>query len=329
MTPTTFLERCGFVVQQGAGPGIRLRFDRIRSARIDVEARPWNGRIAYHASIEGIGTEAVRFRTEDVRDLTALVVALQNVSAVRGGIDPAAVMPTPDGLVANPFSAEGEPWLVRRGGDGALHLDHPEARWGTIYRDFRDGLALRYEGRPPAATPLEYLRAAGFVEGGHDLEIVLRPMEGFGNEPDEIRGETVRITVVDAQHGGTPDGASTDFTVRRTDGEPGILDVVYRAGDARDVIAFVDACYSEIVSRHGYCAPEERTFGHEGSGMAIHNPFAGEHGDWEVVAKRDGEIVVADPWSNWGHEYVAWRDGRAGAILAAASPGSGPHVPAR
>ena len=326
MTPTKFLEHCGFVRQEGAGSEIRMRFARARNATIDVETRPWNGRAAYHASVEGIMGERVLFRTEDVRDVTALAAALLNAEAGPGPFDPATVMRTPGGDVPNPFSIEGEPWLVRRGADGAFHLDNPEARWGAVYREFRDGLAARFEGTPPAAPPLEYLRAAGFAPGARGLEIVLRPMEGFVNEPPDVLGETVTITVVDGHHGGMPDGESTHFEVRRTDGEPGILDVVYRADDARDVLAFVDACHNDVVGRHGYSGPEERIFGHERSGMAIHNAFAGHYGDWDVTNKRVGEILVADPWINWGHEYVAWRDGRAGAILAAAPAAASPEI---
>ena len=322
MTPTEFLERCGFVRRDGAGSEIRMRFDQVREHAVDVETRAWNGKVAYHATVEGILGEPVLFRTEDARDLMALAAALRNAEPGAGPYDPATVMPTARGDVPNPFSIEGEPWLVRRGGDGALHLEDPEARWGATYRDFRDGLARRFEGRPPEADPLTYLRAAGFAPGDRGLEIVLRPMESFEGEPPEVRGETVTITVVDAQRGGAPDEATTHFTVRRTDREPGILDVVYHARDARDVLAFVDACHNDAVGLHGYCGPEERTFGHESSGLAIHNPFAGQYADWDVTAKRDGEIVVADPWTNWGHEYVAWRDGRASAILAAAPAAS-------
>ena len=73
-----------------------------------------------------------------------------------------------------------------------------------------------------------------------------------------------------------------------------------------------------VIANHGHQTPERTTFGHEWSGMAIHNPFGdASYGDWNVVDQGDGRIVVADPWTVWGFEYIAWRDERASGVLAA------------
>ena len=179
-------------------------------------------------------------------------------------------------------------------------------------------LAARFMGRPAEAPAKEYLSAAGFEEVEGRLQLVSLPMREFDHEDAAVRAEAITFTVVDAERGGVPTNDTGRFEVRSSSGSDGILDIVYRAGDVRDVLAFVDACNNAVIANHGYPVPEETSFGHEWSGLAIHNPFGeASYGDWNVVEKDDDRIVVADPWTGWGHEYVAWRDERAAGLLAA------------
>lgn len=336
MTPNDLLHRCGFVRAEKHEPSAAgsTSIDPVETmtfcpawgneaAEVGLTIAPRLGRAFYEATIDGVDGGPFVLGTEDPRDLAVLTLTLRDFGGPDMPSDHTLRMVGPAGPVANPFAFEDGSWSFATRADGRRHLDDPASRWGDAYTDHRVAVASRFDDRPLEASPAEYLAAAGFSESEGALRLVLHPMEQFESETDEIRRTPVAITLVDGDRGGVPDETTSSFEVRATDSDKDILDVVYRAADVRDVLAFVDTVGNTIVTGHGYPAPEGRTFGHVWSGMAIHNPF-GEpsYGDWNVVEKTAGQIVVADPWTVWGHEYFAWRDDRSSAILSAASPGS-------
>ncbi|MBX9934009.1 MAG: hypothetical protein K2Y56_21230 [Methylobacterium sp.] len=336
MTPTDLLHRCGFLRAENHGLSTAgsKSIDPVEimtfrpswgheTATVELAIAPRLGRAFYEATIDGVDGGPFVLGTEDPRDLAVLALALRDSGGPDMPSDPALRMVGPTGPVANPFAFEDGSWSFATRADGRRHLDDPASRWGDAYTDHKRTVAARFEDRPLEAAPAEYLAAAGFSESGGALRLVLHPMAEFEAETEETRRTPLSITVVDGDRGGVPDQTTSSFEVRATDSDGDILDVVYRAGDVRDVLAFVDAAGNAVVTGHGYFAPEGRTFGHVWSGMAIHNPFAeGSYGDWNVVEKTAGQIVVADPWTVWGHEYFAWRDERSAAVLSRASPGA-------
>ena len=336
MTPNDLLHRCGFVrtsdtVRQTNPPTIFGSRDvwRFRPvwgagvAEVEVKVATSEGRTNYEAMISGVEGGPFVLETGDPRDLAVLAAALQDPGRPEESDDASVRMVGPDGPVANPFASGDGTWSFSIGEDGRRHLDDPASRWGEAYASHKEVLTHRYEGMPHQAEPLEYLEAAGFVRGNGALRLVLHPMDGFDGEAEETRRTTLELTVIDADVGGLPDVGTMHFEVRAVATDKDILDVVYRSQDVRDVLAFVDAAGNVIVAGHGYAMPEGRSFGHAWSGMAIHNPFGeASYGDWNVVEKTDGQIVVADPWIVWGHEYFAWRDERSASVLSSASPGA-------
>lgn len=336
MSPNDLLERSGFV-RDTAGPEIeatgspvarRMTFEPAwgrEGASIALVIEPREGREYFEATLQGVPGGPFVYGTFDPADLAVLAVALQNTLCEGGDCPSAARMSGPAGPVKNPFAKDDGSWNSVLGADRRRHLDHPAARWGVDYHRFRDELSDRFLGRPAEARALEYLAAAGFeeVEGG--LKLVSLPMRSFDHEDEAVRDEVLTFTVVDADMGGVPTDGTKRFEVRSSSDAEGILDIVYRAGDVRDVLAFVDACNNAVIANHGHQTPERTTFAHEWSGLAIHNPFGeASYGDWNVVEKDDARIVVADPWTVWGHEYITWRDERASGVLAArAAPDDG------
>lgn len=336
MSPNDLLERCGFVRDKN-GPEIeatgspvarRMTFEPAwgrEGASITLVTEPREGREFFEATLQGVPGGPFVYGTFDPADLAVLAVALQNTLCEGGDGASAARMAAPGGPVANPFAKGDGSWSFVLGADRRRHLDHPAARWGVDYHRFRDELSDRFLGRPAEARTLEYMAAAGFeeVEGG--LKLVSLPMRSFDHEDEAVRDEALTFTVVDADKGGVPTDGTKRFEVRSSSDADGILDIVYLAGDVRDVLAFVDACNNAVIANHGHQPPERTTFGHEWSGMAVHNPFGdASYGDWNVVDQGDGRIVVADPWTVWGFEYIAWRDERASGVLAArAAPDDG------
>jgi hypothetical protein len=287
-------------------------------AGIDLRIERRDGRDIYEATIHGVPGGPFVYETVEAADMAALTVALQNTLCEAGDGASSVRMSAPGDPVANPFASEDGSWCSVLGADRRRHLDHPAGRWGLAYHSFRDDLAARFMGRPAEAPAKEYLSAAGFAEAEGRLQLVSLPMRGFDHEDAAVRAEAVTFTVVDAERGGVPTDDTKRFEVRSSSGSDGILDIVYRAGDVRDVLAFVDACNNAVIANHGYSVPEKTSFGHEWSGLAIHNPFGeASYGDWNVVERNDDRIVVADPWTVWGHEYVTWRDERAAGLLAA------------
>jgi hypothetical protein len=329
MSPNDLLERCGFVHDPacaenettGAGPGRRMTFEPAwgrEDASITLVIEPRDGRDFHEATVHGVTGGPFVFGTYDPTDLAVLAVALQNTLCEGGDGPSAARMSGPAGPVTNPFAKEDGSWNSVLGADRRRHLDHPAGRWGLAYHRFRDELAAQFMGRPAEARAIEYLAAAGFAEVEGGLKLVSLPMRSFEHEDAAVRDEALTFTVVDADKGGVPTDGTRLFEVRSSSEADGILDIVYRAGDVRDVLAFVDACNNAVIANHGYQAPERTSFAHEWSGMAIHNPFGeASYGDWNVVEQGDGRIVVADPWTVWGFEYIAWRDERASDVLAA------------
>jgi hypothetical protein len=329
MSPNDLLERSGFV-RDTAGPEIeatggplarRMTFEPAwgrEGASIALVIEPREGREFFEATLQGVPGGPFVYGTFDPADLAVLTVALQNTLCEGGDCPSAARMSGPAGPVTNPFAKDDGSWNSVLGADRRRHLDHPAGRWGLAYHRFRDELAARFMGRPAEAPATEYLAAAGFAEDESGLRLVSQPMRSFDHEDAAVRDEALTFTVVDADMGGVPTDGTTRFEVRSSSGAEGILDIVYRAGDVRDVLAFVDACNNAVIANHGYQTPERTSFAHEWSGMAIHNPF-GEagYGDWNVVEQGDGRIVVADPWTVWGFEYIAWRDERTSGVLAA------------
>lgn len=294
-----------------------------RTAGVELTIAPRLGKLFYEATIHGVDGGPFVLGTEDPRDIVVLAAALQDSGGPDLPGDPLLRMTGPAGPVSNPFAFDDGSWSFATRADGRRHLDDPTTRWGGAYAAHKDAVASRFDDRPLEASATEYLAAAGFSENEGALRLVLHPMDGFDDEPEETRRASLVVTVVDGRRGGVPDGETATFEVRAADPEPGILDVVYRASDVRDVLAFVDAVGSSIVAGHGYEAPVGRTFGHGWSGMAVHNPFGeASYGDWNVVDRSDGQIVVADPWTVWGHEYFAWRDERSASVLSSASPGA-------
>lgn len=337
MTPIDLLHRCGFVRAGNHDPSAAgstsiepvetMTFRPAwgnETAEVGLTIATRLGKVLYEARIDGVDGGPFVMETEDPRDIAVLSLTLRDFGGPDMPSDPALRMVGPAGPVANPFAFQDGSWSFTTRDDGRRHLDDPASRWGDAYTNHREAVASRFDDRPLEASAAEYLAAAGFSASEGALRLVLHPMEEFEGETEEVRRTPLAITVVDGDRGGVPDEITSSYGVRATDSDEDILDVVYRATDVRDVLAFVDAIGNTIVTGHGYSAPEGRTFGHVWSGMAIHNPFAEpSYGDWDVVEKTAGQIVVSDPWTVWGHEYFAWRDERTSAILASAAPAAG------